>query len=147
MVSVIRYTLGNGGYGNILIERRWSAMGIQITVAGNGLPQQELPQERTSAKTVQIRAVETRAVLEKIQASLPGNRKEPPVDIMVDLEKITLAFNKKLKFEVDHQSYDVIVKVIDPETDKVIKVLPPEELQRLHSRLKETIGFLFDERI
>jgi flagellar protein FlaG len=123
-------------------------MGMQITVAGNGFPQQELPQERISAKAAQIRTAETKtAVMEKIQASLPGNRQEPPADIMVDLEKITLAFNKKLKFEVNHQSHDVIVKVIDPETDKVIKVLPPEELQRLHSRLKETIGFLFDERI
>jgi flagellar protein FlaG len=46
---------------------------------------------------------------------------------------------------VDHKSYDVTVKVIDPETDKVIKVLPPEELQRIHSKLKETLGFLVDE--
>jgi flagellar protein FlaG len=37
--------------------------------------------------------------------------------------------------------------VIDPETDKVIKILPPEELQRLHSRIQETIGFFFDERV
>jgi flagellar protein FlaG len=122
-------------------------MGIQIAVAGNGSPQQELPQERISAQT-QVRSAQSRAaVMAKIEATLPGNRKEPPADIMVELEQVSLAFNKKLKFEVNHQSHDVIVKVIDPETDKVIKVLPPEELQRLHSRLKETIGFLFDERI
>jgi flagellar protein FlaG len=48
---------------------------------------------------------------------------------------------------VDHQSHEVTVKVIDSETDKVIKVLPPEELQRLHDRIRETIGFLFDERV
>jgi flagellar protein FlaG len=48
---------------------------------------------------------------------------------------------------VDHDSQEVIVKVIDSQTDKVIKVLPPEELQRLHDRIKETIGFLFDERV
>ncbi|MDR2471820.1 MAG: flagellar protein FlaG [Treponema sp.] len=116
-------------------------------MAGNGIPPQELTQERVVLKTAHVRAAEIRAAVEKVKQTLPGNRKEPPVDIMADLEKITLAFNKKLKFEVNHQSNDVIVKVIDPETDKVIKVLPPEELQRLHSRLKETIGFLFDERI
>nr|AGS52993.1 putative flagellin FlaG [uncultured bacterium contig00030] len=64
-----------------------------------------------------------------------------------DLEQIGLVFNKKLRFEVDHASNEVIVKVIDKETDKVIKELPPEELQRLHSNLKETIGILFDERV
>ncbi|MDR0689230.1 MAG: flagellar protein FlaG [Spirochaetaceae bacterium] len=64
-----------------------------------------------------------------------------------DLERISLAFNKKLKFMVDYESHEITVKVIDPETDKVIKVLPPEELQRLHGKIKETLGFLFDERI
>jgi flagellar protein FlaG len=125
-------------------------MGIQIAVAGNGFPQQELPQERISAQS-QARSAELRsAVMEKIQATLPGNRDFKPVNIQdtaADLERVTLAFNKKLKFVVDHQSHEVTVKVIDPLTDKVIKVLPPEELQRLHRRLKETIGFLFDERI
>jgi len=64
-----------------------------------------------------------------------------------DIEQIGLIFNKKLKFVIDHSSNDVIVKVIDKETDKVIKELPPEELQRMHNDLKETIGFLFDERV
>ena len=64
-----------------------------------------------------------------------------------DLERIGLVFNRKLQFIVDHNSNEVIVKVIDKETDKVIKELPPEELQRLHSNLRETIGFLFDERV
>jgi flagellar protein FlaG len=66
---------------------------------------------------------------------------------VADLERVTLAFNRRLKFEVDHESHEVTVKVIDGETDKVIKVLPPEELQRLHDSIKETIGFLFDERV
>jgi flagellar protein FlaG len=63
------------------------------------------------------------------------------------MEQISLAFDRQLKFVVDHESHEVTVKVIDPETDKVIKVLPPEELQRLHSKIQETIGFLFDEQV
>ena len=62
-----------------------------------------------------------------------------------DLQRLGNAFNKKLQFVVDHRSNEVIVKVIDKETDKVIKELPPEELQRLHSNLREAIGLLFDE--
>jgi len=64
-----------------------------------------------------------------------------------DLQRMGAAFNKKLQFVVDHGSNEVIVKVIDKETDKVIKVLPPEELQRLHRNLKEAIGLLFDEMV
>ena len=62
-----------------------------------------------------------------------------------DLQRISHAFNKKLQFEVDQRSNQVIVKVIDKETDKVIKELPPEELQRLHSNLIEAVGLFFDE--
>jgi flagellar protein FlaG len=135
-------------------------MGLPITVAANGLntaPQQELSQERSSLRNqqalAQARAAESRsAALERFTEALPGRREpaERPADLqstVADLERVSLAFSRKLKFTVDHQSHDVIVKVIDSETDKVIKVLPPEELQRLHSRIKETIGFLFDERV
>jgi flagellar protein FlaG len=48
---------------------------------------------------------------------------------------------------VDQSSQQVIVKVIDKETDKVIKELPPEELQRLHRNIKEAIGLLYDELV
>ncbi|MDR2701903.1 MAG: flagellar protein FlaG [Spirochaetaceae bacterium] len=124
-------------------------MYIQVPTAGNGIPQTELSQERVPIKAVQTKAVEVKEAdaAETVNKSLPRSRNEAPPDIMADLERITVAFNKKLKFEVNHQSDEIIVKVLDPETDKVIKVLPPEELQRLHSKLKETIGFLFDERI
>ena len=117
-------------------------MSIQVTAAGNGFSPVELTQERVSA---QIKA--DVKVLENAKAAIPQPKNEPLPEIMADLEKITVAFNKKLKFEVNHESNDITVKVIDPETDKVIKVLPPKELQRLHSHIKEAIGFLFDERI
>jgi len=73
-----------------------------------------------------------------------------PVDIKTtarDLEYVGNTFNRRLKFVIDNESKEVIVKVIDSETDKVIKVLPPEELQRLHQRIEETFGFLFDQRV
>jgi flagellar protein FlaG len=130
-------------------------MGIHIAMVGNGInpvSPQELPQDRGAARqqylSAQNRMAEQKAAVEKFESSLPGNR--DMVDIKTtaaELERISFAFNKKLKFMVDHESHEITVKVIDPETDKVIKVLPPEELQRLHGKIKETLGFLFDERI
>jgi flagellar protein FlaG len=102
---------------------------------------------------IQSRTAEHHAVVEKVIASLPGNniKAETPHQnlqrIASDISHVSLAFNKKLQFVVDHQSNEVIVKVIDKETDKVIKVIPPEELQRLHRMIKETIGFLFNEEV
>jgi flagellar protein FlaG len=118
------------------------------------IPQQEIPPDRGLARQQQAaRAAEVKAAaFEKFEASLPGNREAADSGRILnaaaaDLEHISLAFNKRLKFVVDHESNEVTVKVIDGETDKVIKILPPEELQRLHNKIRETIGFLFDERV
>lgn len=111
-------------------------MGIAITGVGNGYPPSELAGPHSSAhqKVADAQAVEARRVAVDIASTT------------ADLERISLAFNKKLRFVVDRELEEVIVKVIDPATDKVIKELPPEELQRLHLKIKEMIGLLFDER-
>ena len=92
----------------------------------------------------QARAESRQAAQHKAAASPPSDSIRSAV---AEMEQVSLAFNHKLKFHVDHQSHDITVKVIDAETDKVIRILPPEELQRLHSKIRETIGFLFDERV
>ena len=106
-------------------------MSIQIAASANGFQQQELSQERISLSA----------------HSAQHERHADTQAAAAEMERVSLAFNKKLKFVVDHQSQEITVKVIDPHTDKVIKVLPPEELQRLHKQLRDTIGVLFDERI
>ena len=81
--------------------------------------------------------------------SQPEKKAKPQViqSTAADIQKMGNALNKKLQFVVDYSSNEVIVKVIDKETDKVIKVIPPEELQRLHKSLKEAIGLLFNEMV
>ncbi|MDR2245325.1 MAG: flagellar protein FlaG [Treponema sp.] len=131
-------------------------MSRQLAITGNGVSvnsQQELQQDRKSVLQVQIRAAEVKAAaFEKFTASLPGNNNEMRYTANIqsaakDLERLSLVFNRELRFHVDQESHEVIIKVIDPETDKVIKILPPEELRRLHASFKEAIGFLFDEQV
>ena len=66
---------------------------------------------------------------------------------MKKLFKSNALFNKKLKYSVNEKLGQVVVKVIDSETDKVIKEIPPAELQRLYIRIREAIGLLIDEQI
>ena len=60
---------------------------------------------------------------------------------------VSRAFNRRLKFSVNRELNQVVVKVVDKATDKVIKELPSEEVQRLHVRIREAIGLLIDEEI
>jgi len=84
------------------------------------------------------------------QQDTQPEKKEKPQNIQTktaDIQRISNTLNKKLQFVVDHGSNEVIVKVIDKETDKVIRELPPKELQRLHTYLKDAIGLLFNEMV
>jgi flagellar protein FlaG len=131
---------------------------MSVAVVGIGVPpqggvtmelQRPTADDRGSAHRAQVQAARHAEAVKHAEAAMPaGERKPHPLNsIAADMEQISLAFNKKLQFVVDHRSNEVTVKVIDKETDKVIKELPPEELQRLHNTLRETIGFLFDERV
>ena len=120
-------------------------MGMQVMslYPGSNLAvpaQKELPQEKRQPLPA-----------EKSESALPaGKQKGQLPDLKQttsELERISLAFDRRLKFVIDQESREILIKVIDNETDKVIKVLPPEELQRLHSRIRETFGFLFDKMI
>jgi len=116
-------------------------MGVAISGLGNGYTAPEPAFDHLTSVAVD----QARHAPEKTHREA-----ETPVVMNIDetaqdLERITLAFNKKLRFTVDTQLDQVIVKVIDPETDKVIRELPPAELQRLHLKIKEMMGLLFDE--
>ena len=116
-------------------------------VTGVGyVPVSPVPYPADSGRTQAQKQPEP-APAEPVQASEPRQSAPQSVPIVQSATDLELVFNKKLQFVVDDQSNQVIVKVIDRDTDKVIKELPPEELQRLHSNLRETIGFLFDERV
>jgi flagellar protein FlaG len=123
-------------------------MNMPISSVSSGLsysPTLEPPETRVKIEKPRVDA-------DALAALVPGNDRHdsPPPDIRrvaADIAQVSQAFNKKLQFVVDQQTHEVTVKVIDKTTDKVIKVLPPEELQRLHRKLQEAIGFLFNEEV
>lgn len=87
-------------------------------------------------------------VRQQIQASQAET--EPPTSEQLqqylrELQTISSALNRRLRFDYNKELEQLVVKVIDATTDKVIKELPPEELQRVHIRIREAIGLLIDE--
>jgi flagellar protein FlaG len=122
-------------------------MGMQISSLFTGSAAiQRLPHERRPPLPM-----EKKVNAEQAEIRLPGSQTLLPElklkQTASELEQISRVFNRRLQFVVDQESKEIIVKVIDNETDKVIKILPPEELQRAHSRIRETFGFLIDRMI
>ncbi len=93
------------------------------------------------------------------QTNLPQGNSAPKVD-MQELEKVTAALNKfiqsrqrSLQFSQDSESGRIIIRVINKETNEVVRQFPPEELlsisNALHKSLEEGStpenGFLLEE--
>jgi flagellar protein FlaG len=121
------------------------SMPIGITGGGNARVLSETQNEKSRERSARVKE----AALARFSASLPGKRTagKSAEAALAHLEKVTLAFNKRLQYVVNHESNQITVKVIDANTDKVIKVLPPEELQRLADTNIEMIGSLLNEQM
>jgi flagellar protein FlaG len=54
--------------------------------------------------------------------------------------------NTRLSFEVYDKTGELVVKVINRDTQEVIRQIPSEELLRLHDKLEELRGVLFNDK-
>lgn len=65
-----------------------------------------------------------------------------------ELQKLSdMVMGPKLQFNVNEELNTVIVKVVDPTTNQVIKEIPSPDVQRLKMNIRRAIGVLFDELI
>lgn len=88
------------------------------------------------------------SLLKQRQDALESAREKiSPEEYLKKIMRLTSTLDRRLKISVDYETNNVIVKVVDKETDKVIKEIPPEGLRLLYMRIKETGSFLVDEEI
>ncbi|MDR0552172.1 MAG: flagellar protein FlaG [Spirochaetaceae bacterium] len=88
------------------------------------------------------------ANFERFKEIMPdGKLNADSLQILRELQAVDSGFNKKLQFIIDRESEQVLINVIDAETGKVIKILPPKELQRLSRRARGNSGLLLDESV
>lgn len=60
-------------------------------------------------------------------------------EVQIFLKKL----NTELRFEVDSESREVIVKIVDPDSDEVIRQIPSEELVAIRERMEDLAGVLY----
>lgn len=91
------------------------------------------------------KAVEERHAVSKDE---PEAKKELPQqeleriasEIQIQLKRI----NTELRFEVDSASGEIVVKILDPDSQQVIRQIPSEELLAIRARMDEIIGVLYN---
>jgi len=77
-------------------------------------------------------------------------RNSPPAPDMQgtlrSLEQVGVLLNRRLSFSLNQKLDSVVIKVIDTNTDKVVREVPPAEVQRVYERLREVVGQLLDKK-
>jgi flagellar protein FlaG len=76
----------------------------------------------------------------------PAEKEQEPLDHVVsDLNSLVRELHRELQFSVDDESGDTVIKVIDLETDEVVRQIPSEEAMRMRRHLQETTGVIFQD--
>jgi len=85
-----------------------------------------------------------------------GNREKEKVEktspeviekIIEDLKKKLSMLNTQLEIKIDKDTDIVVVKVVDKETNKVIRQIPPEYVLKIAKYLDEIAGILYNEKV
>jgi len=64
-----------------------------------------------------------------------------------DMNKALSMLNRSLKFVVHEETGKLMVQVIDKESGRVIKEIPPQILLDIEARIEKFLGILFDKKV
>jgi len=97
------------------------------------------PSSRAEQQTV-AEASRTDRLAEESSRAIDENAVE---EIVEDLNQFVQQIERELRFSIDDDSGETIIKVIDSKTDEVIRQIPREEIVNLRRHLGEVRGMLF----
>lgn len=90
-------------------------------------------------------------------ANLGGSKKAAPVKtqpsadvsgVVADINKIVYQVaTTKISFDIDEETGQSIIRVLNRETGDIIRQLPTEELLNLISKMEQLRGLIFDREI
>jgi len=94
-------------------------------------------------KMADVPMAEPAQVVENITDNIAQVKK----DVQQIQELSDAVMGRKVKFNVNQELNQVVVSIIDPSTDRVIREIPSADIQKLKVRIRKAIGLLFDEMI
>jgi flagellar protein FlaG len=126
---------------NMQISGNAQALSLQHTVSPHATAQADskavktVSPERGRAPNKEAEKVSQKDVVEQVQQGVKEMNSQ-----------LNLA-NHSIRFSIDDESHDLVVKVVDTDTDKIIRQIPAEEILRLREHMKELSGMIVEEEV
>jgi len=67
--------------------------------------------------------------------------------VVTEMNTVAQDLQRDLIFSVDEKSGGTFVKVIDKETDEIVREIPSKEIREIKSRLEEVAGLIFSKSV
>jgi flagellar protein FlaG len=124
-----------------------SEIGTMKSIGAPSLPAQTDSSKATAAN----REPElTKGPVRQAEAQAPPGGRSPEdeaglADMVSDLGNLVRGLHRELRFAVDRESGETVIKVVDKETDEVIRQIPSQEFMELRKRLQDAAGVIFQD--
>ncbi|MCP3944878.1 MAG: flagellar protein FlaG [Desulfobacteraceae bacterium] len=81
---------------------------------------------------------------EKIVQTPSGMTSQDVMDVLDSFQNMSKTIQTKLNFTVHEENNEIIVKVIDKESNQLIRQFPSDEMLNLQDKMRDMAGFLFN---
>ena len=118
---------------------------VHTAMDGQSLYSSAVSMQKSSAakQTVELMTPNGAQVAQNIEQNLA----ELKADSQQLQKMYEMVDGRKLQFSVNKELGAVVVRVVDSNTNQVLKEIPSEDIQKLKLRLRKAIGNLFDQKV
>ncbi|WP_417448383.1 flagellar protein FlaG [Idiomarina abyssalis] len=128
-------------------------MSIDTTSLSNSAQlQQAQTSQISSASSSSVEGVATvntgtDSVQQSSQAEQQGLTRDKLDDAVSKMNELMQSTNRSLQFSVDDSSERVVIKVMDLDTEEIVRQIPTEETLKFSEFLEGMVGLIFDQKV
>jgi len=109
-------------------------------------------QDNVNSQVENVKQAEAAAQVEE-QRIAQQQESEKPIgneeleSVVTEMNSVAQNLQRDLLFSVDEKSGGTFVKVIDKETEEVVREIPSKEVREIKARLEEVAGLIFKQSV
>lgn len=121
-------------------------MRVENNSAKVGLTAREAPQSEPLVLTDLNTEIKGKEDFRPQDTKIKGIGPQELREALDTINKTVRIFNRSIHFSKHEESGRMWIQIIDTETKKVVREIPPKEILDIVARLEEMVGLLIDER-
>jgi len=124
------------------------------TISSNAMVHTAMDGQSLYSSAVSMKSAAAKQTVELMTpngAQVAQNIEQNLAELKADSQQLQKMYEmvdgRKLQFSVNKELGAVVVRVVDSNTNQVLKEIPSEDIQKLKLRLRKAMGNLFDQKV